>query len=133
MKILLATISIILATSCSFLSSENTIIDQDTMVDVLVDIHLADAILGGSSLRINRDTLEIKMYYDNILMKHHITQKQIDNSLKHYAKDIKKFEDIYLQVSEKLSKMESEYQKNATLEKEKIKQDTLINDTSDLE
>ncbi len=133
MKLLMVIVSIMLVASCSYMNADHKIIDKKSMVDVLVDIHIADAILGTSTLRVNRDSLEIESYYDDILKKHQVTQIQIDNSLKHYAKDIKEFEDIYLQVSEKLSKMESEYQKNALLNQENTKQDSIESSTSELE
>jgi len=99
--------------------NEAVILDEDTFVDVLVDIHLADAILHANKYRINRDSVKIHLYYNDVLIKHNVTQKQIQNTIGYYTNHPKKFEKIYNKVSEKIVKLEEEYNKNV---EKKVKQ-----------
>ncbi|MFA6400546.1 MAG: DUF4296 domain-containing protein [Salinivirgaceae bacterium] len=129
MRIWLISILLLGTISCSNSESNQKIIDKNTMIEVLVDIHIADATLSIANLKINRDTNEIELYYGDVLKKHHITQNQIDNSLKYYTSRPKEFEKIYEKVSEKLAKMESEFQQNQAKDDDLVKGDSIKNDT----
>jgi response regulator RpfG family c-di-GMP phosphodiesterase len=112
---------LVVALSCSRGSSNYSIIGEEKMVDVLVDIHMADATLNVANLRVVADTSIIKLYYSDVLKKHNFTQKQFDNSIKYYSSKPKDFEKIYEKVSEKLAKLESEFQEKSSRDKDKIK------------
>lgn len=103
------------------------------MIEVLVDIHLADATLSIANLKINRDTSEIELYYGDVLKKYRITQNQIENSLKYYTSRPKEFEKIYEKVSEKLAKMESEFLQKQPKNEDPVKGDSIKSDTLHLE
>ncbi len=107
---------------CSPSKPSTDALGEDEMVELLVDIHFADALLMVSNFKIKRDTVIIEHYYNDVLKKHHTTQKQIENSIKYYSKNPRKFEKIYLKVSEKLSKMESEFQQKGTANPDSIQQ-----------
>ena len=92
--------------------NKSDVIDEDTFVDVLVDIHLADAILNAHRYKVNRDSAKIHLFYNDVLIKHNVTQKQIQNTINYYTNHPKKFEKIYNRVSEKMVKLEEEYNKN---------------------
>ena len=107
---------------CSDSTPSTDALGEDEMVELLVDIHMADAILAVSNFKIKRDTVVIEHYYNDVLKKHHTTQKQIENSIKYYSKKPRKFEKIYVQVSDKLSKMESGFQQKGTAKPDSTKQ-----------
>jgi hypothetical protein len=105
---------------CSDNKNNNSVIlDEDTFVDVLVDIHLTDAILNANRYRVNKDSVVIHLYYNDVLTKHNVTQKQIQNTIDYYTNHSKKFEKIYDKVSEKIVKLEEEYNKSI---KKQVKQ-----------
>jgi hypothetical protein len=105
-------LTVTLLVSCSKAVENNTIIDESKFVDVLVDIHIADATLIVSGLKINADSTKIGLYYNDVLIKHKVTQKQIQNTFAYYSGNPKKFEKIYELVSEKVVKREEEYNKS---------------------
>jgi hypothetical protein len=133
MRIWLVSILLLCTISCSNNEDNQKIIDKNTMIEVLVDIHLADATLSIANLKINRDTSEIELYYGDVLKKYRITQNQIDNSLKYYTSRPKEFEKIYEKVSEKLAKMESEFLQKQPKNEDPVKGDSIKSDTLHLE
>ena len=98
---------------------EDQIIGKEKFAEVLTAIHLADATLAVSDLQVNRDTTAIEYYYNDVLVKYGVTQRQIENSFKYYATKPRQFEKIYETVSENLAKMESEFNEKQKEEKEK--------------
>lgn len=106
---LLLLLSLSLIFSCSNDSFSGDIINEDTFIDVLVDIHIADATLVVKGLKINSDSTKIRMFYNDVLLKYNVTQKQIENTFVFYSKNPRDFEELYEKVSENIVKLESEY------------------------
>jgi len=98
----------ILLQGCSKQNNDN-IIDESKFINVLADIHLADATLAVEGYRVSSDSSKIKLFYNSILIKHNVSQKQIKNTFEYYTKNPRKFEKIYKKVSGKIVKLESEY------------------------
>ena len=101
-----------LVAGCSKQTTSDEIIDEDVFIDVLVDIHMADAILVVKGYRIHTDSTAIRLFYNDVLIEHSVTQKQLENTFEYYTKNPKKFEKVYDQVSEKIVKLEEENKKN---------------------
>lgn len=80
------------------------------MIDLLVDIHLAEATFNN---RRHRDTLIEKSssvnFYYSILEKHQIPDSVFEKSFVFYASQPRKFERMYRQTMNKLNEMEQEY------------------------
>ena len=110
-KLLTILIISILIIGCSKNPSNETRIEESKFIDVLVDIHLADAILVVKGYRVRTDSTKIRLFYNDVLLNHNVTQKQIQNTFKFYASNPKKFEAIYEQVSERIIKLEEENKK----------------------
>jgi hypothetical protein len=88
---------------------DKDIIDQDKFVDILADIHIADAVIVVKGLRINSDSAQIKALYNDVFLKYNITQKQLDKTFEFYSKKPIKLDRLYNRVSEKIVKMEDSY------------------------
>jgi len=108
-NLVLLFIGFVLFFGCSKNYGDNPIIGNDKFVDILVDIHLADATLVVKGYRINTDSTQIRLFYNDVLIKHKVTQKQIQNTFEYYAKKPKEFEHLYEEVSERIVKMEQQY------------------------
>jgi len=82
----------------------NFVVEQEKMVDVMVDVHLTEAILRNK--KISGEELDKKTsdYYSRIFHKHDITKKQFDSSLVYYEKNVDQFNEIYEEVIVKLNK-----------------------------
>ncbi|PKP11373.1 MAG: hypothetical protein CVU09_03640 [Bacteroidetes bacterium HGW-Bacteroidetes-4] len=96
--------------ACNSKNPDEKIIGREKFALVLADLHMADATLAVAGLNVSKDTTEIELYYQAIMAKHGVTQKQIDNSFKHYAKKPRILEKIYDEVSENLAKQEENFE-----------------------
>jgi hypothetical protein len=93
--------------SCSG-TKKKYLIPEKTMVPLLVDMHIADAIgldytLGQKQLKIDSAAL-----YGWIFEKHGVTKMQFDSSISYYARHPDRLNKIYEKVISSLSKLESE-------------------------
>lgn len=121
MKNIIIVFTIFFISSCTFIGgSKNKVVDDEKFIDVLVDMHFADAVLSIKGFSIKKDSATINMYYDDILKKHNISRKQFDKTLEYYSKNATEYDKIYEQVLEKLKIMSSENkEKNEKLNKER--------------
>jgi len=95
---------------CTHQPGRRAEIKKDTLIALLVDIHLTDAYLQHRGMRpskqIERD--KIDNAYGFILEKHKVTPNQFINTMQYYGNHPKEYEQIYNKVIEVLSKYETE-------------------------
>lgn len=77
------------------------ILSRRQMVDVLVDLHHADATLAAMGYNYGHDE-DLRRCYFVVLEKHGITQAQFDSSLVWYTKHPERFDKIYPKVVARL-------------------------------
>jgi hypothetical protein len=86
------------------------LIQENQMIDILVDIHLAEAAFNA---RRHRDSQVMKSssadFYYSILDKYQIADSVFEKSFVFYASQPRKFEKMYRQAMNKLNEMEQEY------------------------
>ena len=82
-------------------------IPQDKMIQILKDIHLAEAIAQSERIHIKDSLLAI--YYDDIYRIHNITKEDLERNIELWMSDAKVTDKLYEKVIEELSKEESEY------------------------
>lgn len=101
---------VILAASCSLIPADDgDIIERNKFVDVLVDIHLADAIIAEKGYRVVSDSLIIGQYYDDVMKKHSISRKEFDNTIEYYTSKGLEYKHVYNDVVEKLTTLQNEF------------------------
>ncbi len=120
MKYLITILTIVLLQSCSNQNNSN-IINEDKFVDILVDIHMADATLAVKGYSVTSDSTRIRLFYSDVLKKHNVSQKQIKNTIDYYTSNTKQFVKVYKQVSEKIVKLENEYNESTAKKKKQTK------------
>lgn len=86
-------------------------IGQEKMVEILKDIHLAEAI--SQSERTNVKDSLLAIYYDDIYRIHDITKEDLERNLKLWMNDAEEVDKLYEKVIEELSKEESKYGKKS--------------------
>lgn len=109
-------ISILLATlvwvSCDKppLEKPENLLSKNKMVEMLVDIHIAEATYQNMRGRdtIVRNSSSANFYY-SILEKHEVVDSVFEKSFVYYAAFPKEFEKIYRDVTNKLSEMEQDF------------------------
>lgn len=110
MRVGLIVAIVFIVSSCSLLSNKpKGLINEEDLVNVLVDIHFADAVVSIKGYRVMQDSLTINLLYDDILKKHDISRKQFDQTIQYYSKNVNKYDRIYDQVLEILSKKQKQF------------------------
>jgi hypothetical protein len=103
---------VIMLTSCSEtpVKKPEKLLQENRMVEMLIDIHLAEA---AFNVRRHRDSLVERSssadFYYSILQKHSVQDTVFEQSLVFYASQPRKFEKMYRQVMNQLSEMDQEY------------------------
>ena len=108
--ILPAIFLLILSCEKPIIEKPENLIKEDKMVEMLTDIHLAEATFSN---RRYQDTLLSKSssanFYYSVLDKYQIPDSVFEKSFIFYASQPKKFEKMYRQVMNKINEMEQEF------------------------
>jgi hypothetical protein len=111
---LLIFVPILLLFSCApkeDLSSEKVpvnIIQPDSMVDVIVDMQLTEAVMREHRLTGKfEDSLAI-VSFEKVFIKHNINKEKFEESLSFYKQNLRLYEKIYENVITRLSQLQSE-------------------------
>ncbi len=81
----------------------NDIIEKDKLVDILIDLHIADAVLSDKGYYDGNLKDSTSSYYNYILKKHNVSRASFDNSIKYYNQNGEDYIALYEQVSSKIS------------------------------
>ncbi len=103
LNILLLTIFL---NSCSKNTVSTPVISEDKLINVLVDIHYAEAATQNVYGAI-KDSL-LTSYYDEIYQTHHITKEDFQQSIRIVRKDSRKVEKLYEKVLAQINLIETE-------------------------
>ena len=91
--------------ACKSKNAADKLIPQKELVDLLVDLHIADAIALNHAINENFGKLDSAILYHTVLEKHGYTKDQMEASIKYYSRDVEKMIGIYDDVFGELSKM----------------------------
>lgn len=86
----------------SCIDRPETILTDDQMVDLLVDIHRSEGLLELQQSQAHADPQYQQAVMASVLVKHGVTRAQYDSSLMWYAKHLKLFVRVYSHVEERL-------------------------------
>ncbi len=78
--------------------SNTSIISSDSMIHIMVDIHIADATIINALNNRRIKTNSVPAYYSYILEQYGITKKRFDASLRYYCDDLEKFDKMYDEI-----------------------------------
>jgi len=79
------------------------IIPEDSLIRIIVDMHLADAILIEPSVQQKQMVINKSKFYNAVLNKHAVTKDKFQESLNYYSDNLEKFDSIYERVIEELT------------------------------
>lgn len=87
-----------------------SIIPEERMITILTDYHLAQSL--NTNYKVRNEMLKNKpiRLSDSVLKANGVTKAQLDSSLVYYATDLERFEKIYDEVLNRLSKMQAKLQ-----------------------
>jgi len=93
-------------TSCKNKKPEKDILSQKEFINVLVDIHLANATLNYMQADKNWKNYKADDYYPSILKKHNVSVKKFEKTIQYYIKQPVKYDAVYDSVINRLSIMQ---------------------------
>ncbi len=112
MKKLIPIFIIIILSACSSIEDRvnipNSILSEEKMAEVLVDVHLLEASLNISTYSRDQVVMNNINPNSNILKKNNITKKLYDESFEFYSKNPLLLTEVYQLVLNNLSKMQAE-------------------------
>lgn len=97
------------------------VISKDSLISVIVDMHLGDAILMEPSFQAKQMVINKPEYYSAILQKHSLTKENFQKSLDYYSQDPEGFEKIYDNVIEKLTQLQGVLMSTDSLKNKTVK------------
>lgn len=102
--------------SCtSSLNAPDNLIPKEKMVNILVDIHLADGIFTNHKLRQDYVLSDSTNYYDKIFEYYGYSREDFDTSVYYYSHNINEYNKIYIEVLNRLSEMEAKLKEEEQL------------------
>lgn len=109
------TLLIFIAFACNSSKPEVTlpanVVSKDTMVDILVDVHILEATIDLGIMKSEIDLKQTDKYYP-IFKKHNITRQEYDKSLLFYTSHPELLNQIYDNVIAGLSRKQAELNKH---------------------
>ena len=130
--ILIAIFSLLLLSGfigCHHGSRHVEILSRDSLIDVLVDLHISESAYHMNQIGTGNQTIiRRNAYFDWVIKKHHITYQEFDTSFKFYMTDIERFSKMYDLVINKIKLKELENKrtpKEELVRKDSIKKDSL--------
>ena len=90
------------------------VIPQGEMEEILIDIHLAEAILQDNTTNFNRST-DREALYESVFRKHNITRHQFDTSLYWYGMNSEQYVKIYDRLIKRLDEQKKDVEKHIAI------------------
>ncbi|MCT4640020.1 MAG: DUF4296 domain-containing protein [Bacteroidales bacterium] len=122
MRAVITAFVIIIFASCA---KDEVVIKKKEFTDILIDLHLADAILDIKSFDFREDDGHWD-YYTSIFKKHNTNKDEFRTSLEYYIGKPEQFDDIYDDVIIRLEKLKEEAAKESEKSQQKILEPDLI-------
>ncbi len=114
----------LIALSCSTRKNKaesSDLIPEKDLVAIITDVYMADGLLSIPSLRDTYSELDSVTAYNQIIERHGYTKERMDRTIKYYfVKKPKELITMYDQALGALSELESQAQRDAVLESERI-------------
>jgi len=94
---------IIILFGCSNNNVPKDLIPEDSLVLIIVDMHLADAILIEPSVQQKQFVINKTKFYNVVLDKHSITKEEFQKNIDYYSNNPEQFNKVYEKVIEELT------------------------------
>lgn len=94
------------------------IIPRDEFIELMVDVHILDGIMGETKERKKFAKLDSVDYYTALLNDYGYTRKQLDSSITYYSKDLRRFDKIYQEILSRLNRMETKAEEELKAEQD---------------
>jgi len=92
--------------ACNSNNTPDDIIPRDEFVEILTELHIADAILTEKGLYDRKLKDSSESYYNYIMVKHNINRAQFDKSLQYYGQNTDELQKMYDEI---ISNLKNKY------------------------
>lgn len=106
-KVVIIIAAISFLTACNFSKTPEYVIPKDKMIDIIVDIHMTDAMMTIAEVRKGIIKEYSNDFYDQILSQYGYSRQDFDTSVYFYSFNINQYDDIYKEVLNVLSEREA--------------------------
>lgn len=100
--------------ACKHTKSEKPVIDKETFMNILIDIHLTEASLMQSNPFEKGRTLTMMMQYDKIFEKYKVSREDFMKTFDYYRQHPKEMDELYNEMTEIMTVKEAELSKFRT-------------------
>lgn len=113
MRILSLLILILSIASCRKSEDHSSAdLSKEEMIDILVDMHLAQASLDLEKVQGDSMFLGARKYYATIFQLHEVTEEEFYSSFEYYEKHTDEFHEIYEEVVNRLNELDASTNKD---------------------
>lgn len=99
---------VLLLTNCTNdLKAPSVVIHQDSMVQIIAEMHIADAMVLSQKFQNNTKKINSEKFYNAILLKHNINDTIFEENLNYLSGDTAQFKIVYDKVIELLNVMQA--------------------------
>ncbi|MDA3778704.1 MAG: DUF4296 domain-containing protein [Bacteroidales bacterium] len=84
------------------------VIPKDDFISIIVDMHLLDGMMNESKIRQDLVANDNMNYYAEIFANYGYTRNDLDTSIYFYSLEINRYDKIYIEVLNRLNKMDTE-------------------------
>ncbi|MEX2594461.1 MAG: DUF4296 domain-containing protein [Anditalea sp.] len=102
-KIIIIVLAVSFGYSCSSDSKPKGILSEDKMVEVLVDIHMAEGMASSLSIPFDSSKKIYPLLEKEVFRKHQIADSVYMESFQYYLRDSRKMESIYARTIDSLA------------------------------
>jgi hypothetical protein len=107
-KLVLLLTIVIITSSCGghkntdHLFNQDVIIQEDSLISIIKDIHIMDAAAKQNLIPNNSTNINKYKQYKTVLEKHQVSKMRFDSTINLYTKHGEKFDELYDKVIQKL-------------------------------
>ena len=106
-KLALAVLVLVIVSCQSEIEIPETVIRQEQMIEILIDVHLAEAWKERRKMEEDSALIFIKAQYETIFKLHNITRSEFENSLEYYENHPDIMDELYHEVINEMSRREA--------------------------
>lgn len=101
-KIIILFLILLMIDSCSFKKKPDGILSEDMMVNLLVDIHMAEGYVQSLSIPYDSSRKLYPVFEKEVFEKHQVPDSVYVQSLQYYLRDAAKMEELYSRTIDSL-------------------------------
>ncbi len=113
--------------ACNTVVPEKPTIDRETIINIMMDIHLTEASVMYANPFEKGRTLQVMMEYDKIFEKYQVSREDFMQTFNYYKEHPQEMDELYNDISERMTLKEAELSNQVRADSENNKKNDTIN------